>query len=65
MLLDISVGKTVLTIRDDGIGFDAAAKGAKRHAQGGLLPDSGLAGYCQARLSYVAPGATRPHPSVH
>ena len=37
MRLDISEGKTVLTLRDDGIGFDAAADGEKRHAKGGLL----------------------------
>ncbi len=84
MRLDVAEGKTVLTLRDDGIGFDAAADGEKRHAKGGLLPacriasplrhgdygaSSGVAGYCQARLStvfsYVAPGATSPHPSVH
>jgi len=38
-----------------------------RHGDYG--PGSGVAGYCQARLStvfsYVAPGATSPHPSVH
>jgi signal transduction histidine kinase len=37
MRLDVAEGKTVLTIRDDGIGFDAAADGEKRHAKGGLL----------------------------
>src|SRR6267143_5245899 len=37
MLLDVAEGKTVLTLRDDGIGFDAAADGEKRHAKGGLL----------------------------
>jgi signal transduction histidine kinase len=37
MQLDVAEGKTVLTIRDDGIGFDAAADGEKRRAKGGLL----------------------------
>jgi signal transduction histidine kinase len=37
MRLDVAEGKTVLTIRDDGIGFDAAADSEKRHAKGGLL----------------------------
>ncbi len=37
MRLDVAEGKTVLTLRDDGIGFDAAADGEKRHAKGGLL----------------------------
>ena len=34
ILLDSSEGETVLTLRDDGIGFDAAADGAERHAKG-------------------------------
>src|SRR5882762_1963228 len=37
MLLDVAEGKTMLTLRDDGIGFDAAVDGEKRHAKGGLL----------------------------
>jgi len=37
MPLDVAEGKTLLTIRDDGIGFDAAAEGEKRHAKGGLV----------------------------
>jgi hypothetical protein len=56
----------------------AFARGGARHAarriasslrHGDCGPSSGVAGYCQARLStvfsYVAPGATSPHPSVH
>jgi signal transduction histidine kinase len=37
MLLEVAEGKTVLTLRDDGVGFDAAVDGEKRHAKGGLL----------------------------
>jgi signal transduction histidine kinase len=37
MLLDSAEGKTVLTLRDDGTGFDAAAHGEQRPAKGGLL----------------------------
>ena len=37
MRLDVAEGKTVLTLRDDGIGFDTAADGEKRDAKGGLL----------------------------
>jgi len=36
MLLDVAEGKTLLSIRDDGIGF-AAADGEKRHAKGALV----------------------------
>ncbi|TMH81336.1 MAG: hypothetical protein E6H47_15220 [Betaproteobacteria bacterium] len=37
MLLDVAEGKTLLSIRDDGIGFAAAADGEKRHAKGALV----------------------------